>query len=162
LYRVKSLLKLMLCNTFVELFADGNDFSSAAIDRARNRHMQRQSADAINQQTKEITSLLTRALTIHLNIGQQFTTNVSSVYMSSETVSIGSLSNKEIQTVGDARIQLPSILDSSLTENLTGVLRVRRHRCLIRRYVSNDVILRSILSSQHWNRWRTLATRKYH
>jgi hypothetical protein len=53
-------------------------------------------------------SVLTSALNIHLNIGQNSTMNTSAAFMSLETLSsIQSLSNKQIQQVGNAQIHLP-------------------------------------------------------
>jgi hypothetical protein len=90
------------------LFADGNDFSYETIEKGRNVYYQKQTANQINQQTNETISLLTSALNIHLNIRQSLTMNTSSVFMSLETISINSLSNKVIQQVGNAQIYLPS------------------------------------------------------
>ncbi len=69
-------------------------------------------------------SLLTSALNINLNIGQNLTLNTSSVFMSLETISIQSLSNKMIQPVGNAQIQLPSNLNSNFDNDQTISLRV--------------------------------------
>jgi hypothetical protein len=91
-----------------DLFADGTDFSWETIEKGRNLYYQKQTANQINQQTNETISLLTSALNIHLNIGQNLTMNTSSVFMSLGTISINSLSNKVIQQVGNAQIYLPS------------------------------------------------------
>jgi hypothetical protein len=69
-------------------------------------------------------SLLTSALNINLNIGQNLTLNTSSVFMSLETISIKSLPNKLIQPVGNAQIQLPSNLNSNFDNDQTISLRV--------------------------------------
>ncbi len=69
-------------------------------------------------------SLLTSALNINLNIGQNLTMNTSSIFMSLETISIKSLSNKMIQPVGNAQIQLPSNLNSDFDNDETISLRV--------------------------------------
>ncbi len=69
-------------------------------------------------------SLLTSALNINLNIGQNLTLNTSSVFMSLETISIQSLPNKMIQPVGNAQIQLPSNLNSDFDNDQTVSLRV--------------------------------------
>lgn len=61
-------------------------------------------------------SLLTNALKIHINLGQNSTMNTSSVIMSLETLSMASLSNKVIQSVGDAQIQLPENFQVNFTE----------------------------------------------
>ena len=65
-------------------------------------------------QVKETISLLTSALNIHLNIGQNLTMNTSSIFMSLETISIESLSNKFIQPIGNAQIHIPSNFNSNI------------------------------------------------
>lgn len=52
-------------------------------------------------------ALLTSALKVHINIGQNLSINTPSAFMSLETLSMESLSNKEIQQVGQAKISLP-------------------------------------------------------
>ena len=79
----------------------------------------------------EVTDLLTRALNIHLNVEQQFTMNTPSIFMSMETVKVGSLLGKEIPSVGNARLRLPSIWNLSLDPHQTGSLRVRRLSVLL-------------------------------
>jgi hypothetical protein len=106
------------------LFADGNDFSWNTIEKGRNLYYQKQTADQINSQTKETVSLLTSALNIHLNIGQNQTINTSSVFMSLETISVESLSNKLIQPIGNAQISLPSNINSNMNNDQTISLRV--------------------------------------
>lgn len=72
----------------------------------------------------ETMSLLTNALKIHLNLGQNSTMNTSAVFMSLETLSTESLHNKIIEPVGNARIHLPE----NFQVNSTGVsLRVSLH-----------------------------------
>jgi hypothetical protein len=106
------------------LFADGNDFSWETIEKNRNIYYQKQTADKIISQTTETISLLTSALNIDLNIGQNLTMNTSSVFMSLETISVGSLSKKFIQQVGNAEICLPSNINSNRNENEIISLRV--------------------------------------
>jgi hypothetical protein len=68
-------------------------------------------------------SVLTSALNIHLNIGQNSTMNTTAVFMSLETLSsIQSLSNKQIQQIGNAQIHLP-ILNMNSSGRIS--LRVR-------------------------------------
>ncbi len=74
-------------------------------------------ANKISLQTTQTLSLLTAALNIHLNIGQNLLMNTSSVFMSLETISLESLSNKLIRPVGNAQIQLPSNLNSNINDN---------------------------------------------
>ena len=106
------------------LFLDGNDFSSDAIEKGRNQYYQKQLANQLTNQANEILSILSSTLNIHLNIGQKSMTNTPNVYMSMETISINELSNKTIQQIGSAQIQLPSKFNSSLNANSTLSLRV--------------------------------------
>ena len=71
-----------------------------------------------------ILSLLTSALNIHLNIGQDLTMNTSEVFMTLETKSIQSLSNKLVKQVGNAQIQLPSNFNSNSSSEATVSIRV--------------------------------------
>ncbi len=81
-------------------------------------------ADTINTQSTETISLMTNTLHIHLNIGQQLTINSSSVFLSAETTSISSLSNKLIQQIGDAQIRIPSSFSLTTDDNSAISLRV--------------------------------------
>ena len=96
-----------------DLFADGNDFSWTTIEKNRNLYYQQQLAEKVSDQATGIVSLLTSALNIHINIGQNFTINTSSVFMSLETLSVESFSKKVIQPVGSAQIHLLSNLYSN-------------------------------------------------
>ena len=58
-------------------------------------------------QMNEVISLLSSSLNIHLNIGQNSIIDTSQVFMSLETKSIESLSNKLVKQVGNAQIQFP-------------------------------------------------------
>ncbi|CAF3684254.1 unnamed protein product [Adineta steineri] len=107
------------------LFADGNDFSWKTIEKGRNTYYQQQLANTISNQTNEIISLLTSTLNIHINIGQNFTINTPSTFMSLETISIETLSNKQIQQVGNGQINIPEHLNSSISNNSTVMLRSR-------------------------------------
>ncbi|CAF4724389.1 unnamed protein product, partial [Rotaria sp. Silwood2] len=49
----------------------------------------------------EIISLLTSSLNIHLNLGQNLLINTSETFMSLETISIESLSNRIVEQVGN-------------------------------------------------------------
>jgi hypothetical protein len=84
-------------------------------------------ANTIQTQTTETVLLVTNALNIHLNIGQNLTMNTSSVFLSVESTSIVSLSNKLIQQVGDAQIRLPSSFTLTTTDNPSISLRVCFH-----------------------------------
>jgi hypothetical protein len=72
----------------------------------------------------EMISLSTSALNIHLNIGQNVSINTSSTYMSLETTSIESLSNKIIKQVGNAQSDIPSNLNLNTTNNSSISVRV--------------------------------------
>ena len=111
----------MFClNVFIDLFADGNDFSAETIENNRNRYYQQKTAKSISVQTTETIAALTSALNIHLNIKQNFTLNSSSIFVLLKTVSFDSLSNDTIEPLQDAKIHLPSNLNS----NSTGSIRV--------------------------------------
>jgi hypothetical protein len=105
------------------LFASNNDFSWETIEKGRNIYYQKQMANQINSQVTQTTSLITSALNIHLNIGQNHTMNTPSVFMSLETASISSLSNKLIQQVGNAQIHIPS--QFTLSSNGSSPISVR-------------------------------------
>jgi hypothetical protein len=81
-------------------------------------------ANQISTQTTQTLSLLTSALNIYLNIGQSLLMNTSSVFMSLETTSFQSLSNKLIQQIGNSHIQIPSNFSSNSNINGTISLRV--------------------------------------
>ncbi len=63
-------------------------------------------------------------MNIDLNIGQSMAINSSSVFMSLETISFQSLSNKLIGQVENAHIQIPSNFSSNSNINGTISLRV--------------------------------------
>jgi hypothetical protein len=77
----------------------------------------------IADQVAETLSSITAALSIQLNLGQSMMMNTTSVFVSFETASMGSLSNKLIQQVGNAQIRLPSTFDSAI--NYTASVSVR-------------------------------------
>ena len=107
-----------------DLFANGQDFSWNTIQNGRNAFYQKQLAQQVTTQTEETTALLTAALKVHLNLGQQLLMNTSSIFVSMETVSINSLTNRTIQPMSNAHIRLPTtMLDPS--NNQTISLRVR-------------------------------------
>ncbi len=109
---------------YIDLFADGNDFSWETIQKGRNTYYQKQAANQIINQVNELISLLTSTLNIHINIGQNLTINTSSAFMSLATVSISSLSNKQIQQVGNAQVRIPSNFNSNISNSSTVSLRV--------------------------------------
>ncbi|CAF3130688.1 unnamed protein product [Rotaria sp. Silwood2] len=105
------------------LFAYNNDFSWETIQKGRNSYYQKQMADQINTQTTETISLITKALNIHLNIGQNLIMNTSSILLSVETISIDALSNKLIQQVGNAQIRIPPNFTLTTNDNTSISLR---------------------------------------
>lgn len=100
---------------WLDLFAEGDDFSRETIDRNRNLFYQRTLANDISTTMTESISLLTSALQIHLNVGQNFVVNTSQVMMSLETISVDSLRNSK--SIDKSLIQLPSNLRSDSINN---------------------------------------------
>ena len=114
-----SSIKFYLITFYVDLFSDGNDFSYEAIQKGRNKYYQKQLATQLISQINKMISLLTSTLKVHLNVGQNLSVNTPSAFMSLETLSIESLSNKQIQQVGQAKIRLPSFeIDNNQTISL--------------------------------------------
>ena len=108
----------------LDLFADGNDFSWTTIQKGRNKYHQKQLAETINRQTAETMSLLTNTLKIHLNQGQHWQMNTSSVFLSTESLSAGSITNKIIEPIKDVRMRLPPNLIFNTTDNDALLIRV--------------------------------------
>ncbi len=108
----------------MNLFINKNDFSKETIDKNRNIYYQKKLANQINNQVKEIISLLTSALNIHLNIGQNLIINTPEVFMSLETISFNSIFNKSIQQVGGAKIRIPENFKLNQNQNQTISIRV--------------------------------------
>ncbi|CAF3897839.1 unnamed protein product [Rotaria sordida] len=105
------------------LFTDENDFSWERIEKGRNIYYQKKLAKQITIQVNKIISLLTSTLNIHLNIGQNLILNTSEVFLSLETISIESLSNKFIQQIGNGQIHFPLNFSLNLNKNATISLR---------------------------------------
>jgi hypothetical protein len=72
----------------------------------------------------EVVSLLSSSININLNIGQNSKINTSQVFMSLETQSLESLSNKLVKQVGNGQIQLPQNFNSNLSANSKISIRV--------------------------------------
>lgn len=106
----------------LDLLADGEDSV-----RTRNGFDQKALANRVLKQMTEVSSHLTRALNIHLNVEQDFTMNTSNLFMTLETLKTSSLLGKEIPSVGNARLHLPSTWNLSFDERQTGSLRVCFH-----------------------------------
>jgi hypothetical protein len=113
---------LTLCRS--DLFAQGDDFSAATIERGRNRYYQQQQASQVADLVTQTIAWITAALHVHLNVGQKSTSNTSSSSLSLETLSRDSLANKRIQPVANATIHLPPDLHK-FTNTAIVSLRVR-------------------------------------
>ena len=107
------------------LFADGDDFSWQAIQKGRNQYYQKQLAAQVDAKTTATLALLTETLRIHLNVGQSMTMNTSSVFMTTQTLTIQSLSQRTIRQPDNAQIQLPANIQVSSTGGSSISLRVR-------------------------------------
>ena len=113
-----------MCRCCVDLFVDGDDLSWENIEKGRNNYYQREMANQISIQTSETLSLLTAAVNIHLNIGQNLSMNTSALLMSLETTSIQSLSNRSIQQTDNAHFHIPTHFEINATDNTSITLRV--------------------------------------
>ena len=121
----------------LDLLPDGSDLT-----RVRNLFDQSELANRVLKQMKEVSSLLTSALNIHLNVEQQFTLNTSNVLMTFQTLNIASLPGTEIPSLGNARLRLPSSAwNLSLQKEQIGSLRVRSSSDLL---MSLDFSLSSV------------------
>ena len=116
----RSLLDFISIIFFVDLFGDRNEFSWDKIEKNRNKYQQRKFSNEINLKAQEITSLLTSTLNLHLNLGQNSQINTPEVFMSMETLSIQSLSNKSIQSIDNAQMIFPSIFNfTNLSDSIS-------------------------------------------
>ena len=93
-----------------DLFANGDDFSWTAIVKGRNAYFQKQMADQILRQVDEATSLLTDALGIHLNVGQNFTMHTSSSFLALGKVSMETFSHPLLSQMAGGAVLLPPSL----------------------------------------------------
>ncbi|CAF4156054.1 unnamed protein product, partial [Adineta steineri] len=107
----------------LNLFSDGNDFSTETIEKNRNIYYQKQLANQINSQVTEMISLLTSSLNIHLNIGQSSLMNTSQSFISLETISIESLKDRLVKQVENAQFNIPSSYILNTTSNSSISLR---------------------------------------
>ena len=90
----------------------------------RNAYYQKQVADQVSNQAAEIMSLLTDALWIHLNIGQNFTVDASSIFLMLGKAVMGSLSDRVLSQAGSVQVHMPSLLYSNQTTNTPVIFRV--------------------------------------
>ncbi|CAF1253004.1 unnamed protein product [Adineta steineri] len=102
------------------LFGGGDE---ASVEKNRNIYYQKQLANEINSQVTSIISLITSSLNIHLNIGQNSIINTSQTYMSLETISTDSLSNKIVKQIGNAQFHIPSDINLNTNDNSSISLR---------------------------------------
>ncbi|CAF3869870.1 unnamed protein product, partial [Adineta steineri] len=107
----------------LNLFSDGNDFSTETIEKNRNIYYQKQLANQINSQVTQMISLLTASLNIHLNIGQKYRMNTSQSFVSLETISIQSLKDRLVKQVENAQFNIPSDFVLNTTSNSSISLR---------------------------------------
>jgi hypothetical protein len=104
-----------------DLFPTGDGLT---LSESRNIYYQKQLATELNIQVTEMNSLITSSVNIHLNVGQNLTMNTSQTFMSLETISIESLSNKIVKQIGNAQMHIPSDFLLNTTNNLSISLRV--------------------------------------
>ncbi|CAF4200745.1 unnamed protein product, partial [Adineta steineri] len=109
----------------LNLFSDGNDFSTETIEKNRNLYYQKQLANQINSQVTGMISLLTSSLNIHLNIGPSSLMNTSQSFVSLETISIQSLKDRLVKQVENAQFSMPSDFILNTTSNSSISLRSR-------------------------------------
>ncbi|CAF4148171.1 unnamed protein product, partial [Adineta steineri] len=96
------------------LFGGGDE---ASIEQNRNIYYQKQLANEISTQVTSIISLITSSLNIHLNIGQNSIINTSQTYMSLETISVTSLSDRIVKQIGNAQFHIPSDFNLNTNDN---------------------------------------------
>ena len=105
-----------------QLTADAS--SSTSIEQQRNLYYQKTLASQIQLQSAQIISLVTSALNVHLNLGQNSLVNTSQTFMSLETTSVKSLTNKTIKQLSSAAFYLPSNFTLNTTDTSSISLRV--------------------------------------
>ncbi|UJR09103.1 hypothetical protein I4U23_013350 [Adineta vaga] len=123
--------------------SDSTDSSS--IEERRNLYYQKKLANEIQVQSTQIISFVTSSLKIHLNVGQNLLINTSQTFMSLETISIESLSNKTIKQVGSASFYLPSQFTLNTTDHHSSVsLRSKMDPLAVNGNFSNTNLSRSV------------------
>ena len=92
-------------------------------------------ATQVITQVLKAETFVTNALSVHLNIGQRVAMNTSAVFMSLESTSVVSLTNRIIRQLPNAQIRLPSAVQSLGNQTDRVSLRVRSrivvHRLLL-------------------------------
>jgi hypothetical protein len=96
------------------LFADGDDFSWATIQKNRNLYYQQQSSNQIIGQMEDVLSEAVNILSYHLNVGQTNTISSSSVSMLTQKIDLNNLNSLTISQDGGAQITLPALSYCSL------------------------------------------------
>ncbi|UJR09075.1 hypothetical protein I4U23_013322 [Adineta vaga] len=123
--------------------SDSTDSSS--IEQRRNLYYQKKLANEIQVQSTQIISFVTSSLNIHLNVGQNLLMNTSQTFMSLETISIESLSNKTIKQVGSASFYLPSQFTLNTTDHHSSFsLRSKMDPLAVNGNFSNTNLSRSV------------------
>ena len=102
----------------IDLFANGNDYSSATIEQGRNLYYQQQLSQQIEREMTELKSELTDGINLHLNLNQSFLINDSALIVSFKKLPIESFLN---QTIADGFVHIPSTMNTS---NQSQLLRV--------------------------------------
>ena len=119
-----------IADVLEDLFANGDDFSWVTLIKGRNAFYQKEMANQILRQVDEATSLLTDALSVHLNVGQNFTMSTSSTFLALGKVSSGVLlSHRRLSQVAGGTVLLPSnLFSTNQTSNIPVSSRVRLSR----------------------------------
>jgi hypothetical protein len=126
-------------------------------DQSIDEEQRQAAASRVSRETTKVFDLLTHAMKIHLNLGQNVQLNSSGVFVRLETVTIDSMKGIEIRTVGEARLRFPnqSLLGGNEDVNQYYSLRV----CSV--HSSSVDRTRILLSSPPWNRWLPLDIRRH-
>lgn len=109
----------------LDLFGDRNDLSDETIAKLRDNYFQKEMSKKVHALSEEAVYWITAALNVHLNLGQSLIMNTSEVFMSLETLSMESLSNKLVKQIENAQIRLPFKLTSNISNDTIISLRVR-------------------------------------
>lgn len=109
-------------------------------------------------QVSEIMELITKTLSIHLNVGQNIVVNTSSVFITIETAPHTSLENKTIESIGSSRIHLPDSIHlsnysgDSISIRVCFLLLINPNRLMNCAYENKITVFLSLLS----NRWQLM------
>ena len=78
------------------------------VDQSIDEGERQDLARRVSRETKQVFDRLSHALKIHLNLKQAFEVNSSTLFVQLESVTNDSLIDKEIQTIGEARLRFPN------------------------------------------------------